>query len=154
MHKFELPQDLMQRVSDRVGRAHPFDVVMPQRTALLVVDMQNYFVKQGFMGEVSMAREIVPGINRLARAVRQAGGHVVWIKNSTNDTLQSWSVYHQHLLSPPAQKRRYETMTEGHEGHELWGLLEPALTDAQIIKKRFSAFIQGSSGLADHLHKR
>ena len=124
MHKFSIPTDLMKRVSDRIGRAHPFDAIDPARTALLVVDMQNYFLKEGYMGEVPMAREIVPGINRLAKAVRADGGHVIWIKNSTNDTLQSWSVFHQHLLSPSSQKRRYETMTEGHEGHELWPLLQ------------------------------
>ncbi len=153
MHKFSIPTDLMKRVSDRIGRAHPFDAIDPARTALLVVDMQNYFLKEGYMGEVPMAREIVPGINRLAKAVRADGGHVIWIKNSTNDTLQSWSVFHQHLLSPSSQKRRYETMTEGHEGHELWPLLQVESGDAQIIKKRFSAFIQGSSGMAEHLAK-
>ena len=48
--------------------------------------MQNYFVKPGHQGEVPLAREIVPNINRLAAELRRRGGHVVWIRNGTTDT--------------------------------------------------------------------
>jgi len=151
MHQFELPEDLVARVSERAGAAHPFSALVPEKTALVVIDMQNYFLQEGFMGEVPMAREIVPGVNRLAGAVREAGGHVVWIMNSTNDTRQSWSVFHEHLLAPDKQKQRYETLSEAHSGHELWPDLDVKGEDQKIIKKRFSAFIQGSSRLEEHL---
>lgn len=151
MHKFSLPEDLVARVTERTGISHPFSTLVPERTALVVIDMQNYFMKQGFMGEVPKAREIVPGVNRIAAALRQAGGHVVWIKNSTNDTRQSWSTFHDYLLSPEKQNLRYQTLAEEHQGHALWPELDVRDQDATIIKKRFSAFIQGSSGLEDHL---
>mgnify|MGYP003350442813 CR=1 FL=1 len=44
------------------------------RPALLVVDMQNYFVAEGMPSYVPEAKTIVPNINRLARAVRAQGG--------------------------------------------------------------------------------
>ncbi|MDB5572658.1 MAG: hypothetical protein JWM36_2001 [Hyphomicrobiales bacterium] len=154
MHHFKLADDLKGRVADRVGREHPFDTLLPERTALVVIDMQNYFLKPGYMGEVPMARQIVPGVNQLAAALRRMGGHVVWIMNSTNDTRESWSVFHEFLLSPEKQSLRYETLAEEHEGHELWPMLDVKAEDAQIVKKRFSAFVQGSSDIAAHLRQR
>jgi nicotinamidase-related amidase len=69
----------------------------PRRSALLVIDMQNYFVKPGHQGEVPMARKIVPNINRLAAALRGRAG--VWIRNGTSGTRQSWSTYHDGLMT-------------------------------------------------------
>jgi ureidoacrylate peracid hydrolase len=154
MHSFSLPDDLIARVATRTGKAHPFDVMDPAKTALVVVDMQNYFMKPGFQGEVPMARAIVANVNRLAAAVRSMGGHVVWIKNATNDTRVSWSVFNDRLLTPEKRDRRQETMDIAHEGHALWAELDAKPEDAQIVKKRFSAFIQGSSDIEAHLRGR
>ena len=154
MHKFQLAEDMVDRVTRRVGRPHAFDIISPKRTALVVIDMQNHFVKPGFPGEVPLARDIVPNINRLAAGLRAAGGHVVWIKNSTNDTRDSWSSFHETLMTPERMATRYASMTEGAEGHDLWHLMDARPDDAQIVKKRFSAFIQGSSALEAHLRAR
>lgn len=154
MHQFSLPADMVENVTARTGRAHPFDVMDPVKTALVIIDMQNYFMKPGFQGEVPRAREIVPDVNRLAAGLRALGGHVVWIKNATNKTRESWSVFHDTLLTPDRRDRRYETMDTGHEGHQLWAELDAKPEDAQIVKKRFSAFIQGSSDVEAHLRER
>jgi len=154
MHEFSLPSDLIEGVTNRTGRAHPFDVMNPAKTAFVVIDMQNYFMKPGFQGEVPPAREIVPAVNKMAAALRAMGGHVVWIKNATNDTRESWSVFHDHLMTPDRRDTRYTTMDTAHEGHNLWGELEARPEDAQIVKKRFSAFIQGSSDIESHLRAR
>jgi len=123
MHELSIPADLVARVTERAGRPHPFDVIDPAKTAFVVVDMQNYFMKPGFQGEVPKARAIVPAVNRLAAAVRELGGHVVWVKNATNDTRESWSVFHDWLHTPERRDRRYATMDLAHEGHALWGEL-------------------------------
>lgn len=154
MHEFSLPSDLIEGVTNRTGRAHPFDVMNPAKTAFVVIDMQNYFMKPGFQGEVPPARKIVPAVNKMAAALRAMGGHVVWIKNATNDTRESWSVFHDHLMTPDRRDTRYTTMDTAHEGHNLWGELEARPEDAQIVKKRFSAFIQGSSDIESHLRAR
>ncbi len=154
MHEFSLPSDLIEGVTNRTGRAHPFDVMNPAKTAFVVIDMQNYFMKPGFQGEVPPARKIVPAVNKMAAALRAMGGHVVWIKNATNDTRESWSVFHDHLMTPDRRDTRYTTMDTAHEGHNLWGELEARPEDAQIVKKRFSAFIQGSSDIEGHLRAR
>jgi ureidoacrylate peracid hydrolase len=154
MHRLSLPQGLIERVTARVGRPHPFDVLHAAKTAFVVVDMQNYFMSPAYQGEVPMAREIVPDVNRLAAALRQRGGHVVWVKNATNDTRESWSVYHDWLMTPDRRDRRYASMDTGNEGHALWPELDARPEDAQIVKKRFSAFIQGSSDIVPYLRSR
>ncbi len=154
MHSFTLPQILQDRVAARSGRVHPYDAIDPARAALLVIDMQNYFVSPDYQGEVAMAREVVPAINALAAALRTRGGHVAWIKNSTNDTRESWSTLHETLLTPERAARRYATMDEAHPGHALWPALTVEPGDVQMVKKRYSAFIQGSSGIEAHLRAR
>ena len=154
MHELSIPPHVLERVIRRAGRPHPFDVIEPAKTALVVIDMQNYFMKPGFQGEVPMARKIVPTVNRLAAATRELGGHVVWVKNTTSGTRESWSVLHDWLQTPDRRDRRYASMELGQEGHALWGELDARPEDAQIVKKRFSAFIQGSSDIEAYLRGR
>ncbi len=154
MHELSIPTHVLERVIRRAGRPHPFDVIEPAKTALVVIDMQNYFMKPGFQGEVPMARKIVPTVNRLAAATRELGGHVVWVRNTTSGTRESWSVLHDWLQTPDRSDRRYASMELGQEGHALWGELDARPEDAQIVKRRFSAFIQGSSDIEAYLRGR
>ncbi len=154
MHEVRIPAELIERVIKRAGRAHPFNTMEPAKTALIVIDMQNYFMKPGYLGEVPMARQIVPTVNRLATALRARGAHVIWVKNATNDTRESWSVMHDCLMTPQNRDLRYATMDVAHEGHALWPDLDVRAEDGQIVKKRFSAFIDGSSHLVPYLRQR
>jgi nicotinamidase-related amidase len=153
-HPLQFSQALTARVIARCGRAHPMDAIDAARTALVVIDMQNYFVKPGYQGEVPKAREIVPAINRAAAALRSRGGHVAWVVTSADDTRESWSVYNDVMVAPERRERRDRTMREGEEGCELWPALEARPGDSRVIKKRFSAFIQGSSDLEARLRAR
>jgi ureidoacrylate peracid hydrolase len=153
MHTFTLPQaDIARSIANR-GAAHPFAALNPASTALVVIDMQNYFVAPGAQGEIPIARDIVPTINRLAQAVRAAGSPVMWVQTSTNDTRESWSVMANHLMSPARAANRWAAMDEAGEGFKLWPALDAKPDDIYIIKKRFSAFIQGSSDIEDYLKK-
>ena len=154
MHKIALSEDAVARVEKRLGKPHPFDTIDPRRTALLVIDMQNYFVKPGHQSEVPLAREIVPNINRLAAELRRRGGHVVWIRNTTADTRESWSNYHDYLQTPERSERRLKSMEIGADGYEYWHLNDIRPEDAQVTKKRYSAFLQGSSDIERHLRDR
>jgi ureidoacrylate peracid hydrolase len=153
MHPFSIPPHVTRMVTERIGRPHAFDAIDPSKTALLVVDMQNYFLHPDYQG-VPMARAIVPHVNRLAALVRAAGGHVVWLKTATDDTRRSWSTYHEHLMGAAYREHRYAAMDTRAEGHALWPLMDARPGDAQIVKKRFSAFIQGSSEAEAHLRAR
>ncbi len=154
MHKIAISKATVDRLQMRLGKLHPFDAIDPRRTGLIVVDMQNYFVKQGHQSEIPAAREIVPNINRLAAELRRRGGHVVWVRNGTDDTRRSWSNYHDFLQSPDRAERRLKSMEIGADGYEFWHLNDIRPEDAQITKKRYSAFIQGSSDIERHLRNR
>ncbi|HEY7301112.1 MAG TPA: isochorismatase family cysteine hydrolase [Xanthobacteraceae bacterium] len=155
MHKFSMPKSVVDRVIARRGREHVFEDLDPRRTALVVVDMQNAFMLPGVAHTLCpMAQEIVPNINRLAQAVRETGGTVVFIKTTyTEETQTSWSTF--YAISRPEQNRkRAEALAPGSKGHELWAGLDVRSEDFIVQKNRFSAFIQGSSKLADLLRGR
>jgi ureidoacrylate peracid hydrolase len=153
MHKFTLPQaDIARSIANR-SKAHPFGSLNPAKTALIIIDMQNYFVAPGAQGEIPMAREIVPAINRLAAAMRAAGSHVIWVQTSTNNTREAWSVMHDHLMSPTRAANRWAAMDEAGDGFKLWPALDAKPRDVYVIKKRFSAFIQDSSDIETYLKK-
>jgi len=155
MHKLSIPQSVIDRVVARRGREHIHDDLDPTKTALVVVDMQNAFMLSGVAHSlVPMAKEIVPNINRLAQAVRDTGGAVVWIQTAyTDETTKSWSVYYD-ISKPEQNRKRAEALAPGSKGYELWETLEARKDDIFVEKKRFSAFIQGSSNIADVLRAR
>src|SRR5438067_1364847 len=150
MHKIAISPAALDRMTARMGKLHPFDAITPRKAALLVIDMQNYFVKQGHQGEIPLAREIVTNINRLAAGLRRRGGHVVWVRNGTRNTRENWSTLHECLLTPERMQRRYTTMDVDGDGYAYWHLNDIQPEDAQIAKTRYSAFIQGSSNIEQH----
>jgi ureidoacrylate peracid hydrolase len=98
-----------------------------------------------------MAEKIVPNINRLAQAVRQTGGTVIWIKTTFKAAaLKNWSTYFE-MVKPEQGARRVAALTADSKGHELWPALDVRPDDLIVEKNRFSAFIQGSSNLAEVL---
>src|SRR6516162_7866734 len=154
MHKIAISPAALDRMTRRMGKLHPFDTMAPRKTGLLVIDMQNYFVKPGHQGEIPAAREIVPNINRLAAGLRRRGGHVVWIRNGTRDTRESWSTLHENMMTTDRVERRLADMDIDGEGYAYWHLNDISPEDAQITKTRYSAFIQGASSLEQHLRDR
>ena len=58
MHPYSIPAEVKDRVIRRQGRLPSHDTIDTARTALIVVDMQNYFVAEGFPLEVPAARDI------------------------------------------------------------------------------------------------
>ena len=155
MHEINIPQSVIDRVIARRGREHIHDNLDPAKTALVVVDMQNAFMLPGVAHTLCpMAEKIVPAINRLAQALRDTGGAVVWIQTTfTEETLKSWSTF--YAISRPEQNaKRAAALAAGSKGHALWSALDVRKDDIFVEKKRFSAFIQGSSNIADVLQAR
>jgi ureidoacrylate peracid hydrolase len=154
MAKFEIPHEIRERLIARRGRLHAYDAVDGASTALLVVDMQNYFLKDGERMCAPAARDIVPNVKRLASAVREAGGLVVWIMmEATEESRESWRNLHE-LFDPEVAKRRLASLGRHGEGFKLWHELEPDPSDRTVIKRRYSAFIQGSSDIEEVLRGR
>lgn len=152
----ELSQSLIETVTQRRGRRFLFPKPDTKRTALVVVDMQNAFVAEGAPGEVPLSRAIVPNINRLAAALREAGGTVVWILSALEEGegKRGWGFLFNRVMAANRRSRMLEWLSTGNPGYELWPALTPAKSDLYIDKDRYSAFIQGSSKLDETLRAR
>ena len=155
MHKVTIPQSVIDDVVRSRGREHVFDTLDPAKTALIVIDLQNGFMMKGVAHALcEQAIEIVPNVNRLAAAMRSAGGIVVWVQNAaTPESMESWSV-RDEMDGPERTARRVAAMAPGTKGYELWDGLDVKLNDLKIEKTRFSAFIQGGSNLEAVLRAR
>ena len=154
MHPYTIPASVKDRVIRRQGKPASHDTIDAARTALIVVDMQNYFVAPGFPLEVPMARDIVPNINRLARALRTAGGTVVWLQTSSAAALKRWARHHNHMLTPERSKTRLDYLDESAEGFALYPKLEALPTDPRAKKTTYSAFTPDASEINATLRKR
>jgi ureidoacrylate peracid hydrolase len=100
------------------------------------------------------ARDIVPAVNRLAAAVRKAGGGVFWIKMTHDEQcFGEWSVAYE-LPTPEYRDKRIAALSEGTLGHELWPELD-VHPEYEVIKEyRYSAFMPGTCDLPGRLRAR
>ncbi len=153
MHPTALPHEIVERVRARRGRLNPFDRLSPQRTALVVIDMQNAFCAPGAAVEVPVARSIVPNINRLAAAVRSSGGRVVWVQMTIKDEAD-WPVFLSSLLDTRNAARILSELQPGSEGHKLWPECEAKPDDLVVAKNRFSAFLPSACDLGATLRSK
>jgi ureidoacrylate peracid hydrolase len=154
MKPFEVPEDLQKKLIARRGRLHAYESFEGTATALVVVDMQNFFIRDGGPMAAPAALEIVPKINRLAAAVREAGGLVVWIQAEVPDpAVDDWGPMLE-LFHAEARRRRHALLNRQAEGFKLWSELDVKPSDSIVVKRRYSAFIQGASDLEDVLRRR
>jgi ureidoacrylate peracid hydrolase len=150
-----IPDTIVERVVARRGSEHSFADLDPRRTALVVIDLQRAFMddRVGF-AVIPAARAIVPAVNRLAAALRDAGGGVFWVR-MTHDArcLDDWSVAYE-MPTPEFRERRIAALAAGSAGHALWPDLEVRPGDEIVDKYRYSAFMPGTSDLPDRLRAR
>jgi ureidoacrylate peracid hydrolase len=151
MNRYEVPEALEKSLVARRGRLHPYETFPGEKTALVVVDMQNFFMKPGELMAASGSDAIVPNVNRLAKAVRDAGGIVVWIQAEVPEGAKdTWRTFHD-LLHEKALERRAASLGKAGEGFKLWHEMDVQPGDRHVIKHRYSAFIQGASDIEAQL---
>ena len=100
---------------ERRGGLRVFDSLIPERTAHIVVDLQNGFMAPGQVAEIATAREIVPNVNRISAALRDAGGLVVYIQNTFDEVAVAHLVHllRSFLCARSAAQRMIEAFTPG-----------------------------------------
>jgi ureidoacrylate peracid hydrolase len=150
-----IPDEVVKRVVAWRGREHCFADLDPARTALVVIDLQHAFMDEAVgHAVVPAARDIVPSVNRLAAALRQAGGGVFWVRMTHDERcLDDWSVAFE-ISTPARRQKRIAALTAGSLGHSLWPELDVRLGDEIVDKYRYSGFLPGTSDLADRLRAR
>lgn len=154
MHKLNIdPWFMNQAKQSRNGRLNAYDTLNGRQTALVVVDMQAYFVADGMPACAPEAKTIVPKINRLARAVRAAGGMVIWIQTAARiEDPHDWA-NRQEATSPERWAKRQSLLAKSGDGFALYPTCEVLPEDKIAIKYRYSAFIPYPSELDDLLRQ-
>jgi ureidoacrylate peracid hydrolase len=147
MHQVSIPDDVLSAIRRQRENLHRFERLVGPQTALVVIDMQNFFMLPGMAVEVPTAREIVPNVNRLAAAVRAAGGAVAWVQMTLTGQAESWSVF----FEGDTRRSALEELARGTHAHALHADLDVQPGDLVVEKTRYSAFIQGSSQLDELL---
>jgi len=125
-----------------------------ERTALVVIDMQNGFMEPGAPVEVPMAREIVPNVNAISKAVREAGARNIFVRFTTPAAaLDQWSSFYSRF-SPQSRQAHQEAFAPGAHYWKLWPELDVRDDEAKVDKGRFAAFIPGTCDLHEMLQQR
>lgn len=133
------------------GRAITFDL---QRTALLVIDMQNDFCHpEGWLGhigvDVTPARAPIAPLQSLLPSLREAGVPVVWLNwgNRPDKLNLSPALLHVYNgdgasvgLGDPLPVSGEPVLQEGSWAAEVIDELTPAVDDIRISKYRMSGF--------------
>ncbi len=154
MHPTALPTEIAARLIARRGRLHVHDRLVPAETALVVIDMQAIFTAPGGTLEVPAARAIVPAINRMAAALRAAGGTVAWVRSAFPPSDRDWTGFFDRLLPPDLAGRVRAELQHGGAGYGFTPGLHVQAGDLHADKDRFSAFIPGASPLPGLLRAR
>ena len=97
----DLSADVVAAIADVRGDLRVVHELVPSTTALVVIDMQNFFVEPGAALEVAAARDIVPNVNLLARAMRDGGRD----RGVDQDDVRARRARHVMDGVPPRQRR-------------------------------------------------
>lgn len=147
---FRMPQYVIDRVLKKRGRLRVFERFEPRESALVVIDMQEFYVR-----DVPSAVAIIPNLNRLAQAFRERGGQVAWVQMVAGEDGRSlWPLYHDSFFTPENAQRHRDNLTKGHPGQALHADLDVRAGDILAEKRRFSAFIAEHSDLPEKLRAR
>lgn len=134
LHEWAIDEREYARHEARRGSRHAFEEIDPTRAALVVVDMVRFFLTEN-----PYARGIVPNIQRLARALRSAGGVVAWVLPATDPPSP---VLVEFFGAEIAERYR----TSGGDGplcDRLWHEFEVGDHDLLVEKRSAGAFFPG-----------
>lgn len=101
--------------------------VDPSRTALIVGDMQNDFVKEGGSLVVPDAERTIPAIRDLLDRARGSGMKVVFTQDTHREGDPEWAIWGEHCR-------------EGSWGWQVVDELAPRTEEPSVHKPRYDAF--------------
>jgi ureidoacrylate peracid hydrolase len=147
MHTVGVRPHIVERVMLRRKKYHWFDQIDSQRTALIVIDMQNTFCEPGSPAEVPQSRGIIDPINALSKELRKKGVPVIWIlhANSQFGEKSDWELFFNNVVASDVKTRTIQSLNP--EKQAVWKDLKTSEEDLTIMKNRYSALITGSSSL-------
>ena len=153
--KDHVDDEILSRMEMTRGKRRHLAELDPAKTAHVVIDLQNGFMSEGALLEVPDARKIVPNVNRISRALRSAGGLVVFTRFIFDkDEAGYWGAFYDRFLNANRSVRQREVFAPKAQGAALWAGLDRTDADPVVDKTRFSAFVPGTSDLLRILQGR
>jgi nicotinamidase-related amidase len=144
-HDWFVEQRELERHEERRGRRHAYEQLEPRRTALVVVDVVPFFVR-----ESAYVRGIVPRVNALAACLRHAGGVVAWVVPGFVEPSRK----DREFFGDEVAERYARSGGEGPPASRLDRSLDVAAADLVVEKTARSAYFPGSSPLPGLLAER
>jgi ureidoacrylate peracid hydrolase len=141
-HPSGIPEKIVSKVVARRGRLHAFESLEGARTALVVIDLDGATV-----GSNDDCRRLVPTVNRLADAVRHAGGVVAWVLSRMDEMPKHFAA----ILGPELATKYFNDGRPNGPGTKLWDELQPEQHDIVAFKAGASAFFPGKCELKERL---
>jgi biuret amidohydrolase len=110
--------------------------IIPEKTAMIVVDMQNDFVQEGAPIEIPRARAMVPRLNRLLDVCRAHQIPVIYIHH----VIRGGDIDAGRLADHHEAIRNNQAIIAGTPNVEIYEELKPQPGDLVVAKPRYSAF--------------
>jgi nicotinamidase-related amidase len=146
LHQWCIEPREYARQEERRGKRHAFQHLVPNRTALVVIDMVPFFVAQN-----AYCRGIVPNIAKLANVLRAAGGTVAWTVPASE---QCHPALAEEFFGESIAELYRCSGGSGPLKDRIWPACKVNGDDLLVEKRQFSAFFPGSSTLPSRMEER
>lgn len=135
MEVYVTQENLEERAMSWLKRIETFNThrmeLRRERSALLVIDMQRFFLNPNSPTFTCGGLAIIPSLKRLIQAFRDANRPVIYTRH----------VHHPDKIDAGIMGWWWEGMCiEGSEESEVHGDIEPLPAEKQVLKHRYSAF--------------
>ena len=146
-HALGVSDHIKDRMRKLRGDVRIYKDLQPERTALVIIDMQAAFLEPGGVIEVPASRGIVPNINRAASGFRELGMPVIWIRSMHPTGAADWRHFFDHFVHPDRRERAAAAMSDDAPPSRFYKEMDVRDADYVVIKNRYSCLIPGSSSL-------
>jgi nicotinamidase-related amidase len=141
-HPSGIRQEIVDKVVTRRGHLYAFEELVPERTALVVIDLD---LGTGRESDEQIAA-IAYNINRIAESLRAQGGVVAWITTPIHKATDNFRAVFGSELT-----KRYEAEGKSGKSATVWPELNTQSEDIFATKSGHSAFFPGKADLHDQL---
>ncbi len=113
-----------------------FDIY-PEKTALLLIDMQQVWLAKGARMEVPRGRQMVPRLNKLIAACRQQGIRVIFTRHAHREDGSDLGLFKEFI--PTASGKPF--LIKGTPEAEIYDEMDRQENDLVVDKQIYSAFL-------------
>ncbi|MCG6534793.1 MAG: cysteine hydrolase [Syntrophales bacterium LBB04] len=122
--------------------------IEPSKAALVVVDMQNDFVREGAVAYVKDAKRTIPNQQQLIKTCRERAIPIYYTKYVAPRVRTTWTEFVKALVDPPTKllwagtKRYYSDVGKELEVTDIIDELAPTAEDYVVEKHWYDGFFE------------